>query len=172
MFIDVPSYPGYRVDTTGSVWTCWKSLCSSGRIITDEWHTIPLLLDDKGYPRVSLYNESGHKTWRVNRLILYCFTGENPPDMEAAHEDGNPINNQRLNLSWKTKKENAADKIKHGTDNRGEKHNMVKVTEEIVKEIRLKYRYGAIQRRLATFYGLSQCHVSDICTRKKWSHVQ
>ena len=66
-----------------------------------------------GYLRVSLGRASRNY---VARLVLLAFVGEPPPgDYEAAHDDGNPQNNTLTNLSWKTPKENAADKQRHGT---------------------------------------------------------
>ena len=41
------------------------------------------------------------------------------------------------------------------------------LTEEQVKEIRTRYRHG-LGRRLATEFGISQQHLSDIVTGKKW----
>jgi hypothetical protein len=66
-----------------------------------------------GYLRVTL---GDYGTFYVHRLMLLAFVGTPPPgDYEAAHEDGNNQNNVLTNLSWKTPKQNAVDKHRHGT---------------------------------------------------------
>lgn len=72
-------------------------------------------------------------------------------------------------LSWKTHKENEADKIEHGTRVTGERHGMAKLTIENVKEIRqIK---GVRQREIAKRFGISSNHVSDIRRGVLWRDV-
>lgn len=51
----------------------------------------------------------------VHRLVLEAFVGLCPVGYEAAHEDGKYHSNVLSNLKWKTKLENEADKVRHGT---------------------------------------------------------
>lgn len=54
----------------------------------------------------------------------------------------------------------------------GERHGMAILTEVQVIEIRARYATNTIsQRRLATQYGVSQSHISDIVHDKKWRHL-
>ncbi len=48
---------------------------------------------------------------------------------QAAHRCGNTLCVNPQHLRWATPKQNCADKVLHGTDNRGEKNNMSKLTE-------------------------------------------
>jgi hypothetical protein len=60
---------------------------------------------------------------RVHHLVLEAFIGPRPEGMETRHIDRNPRNNVLSNLRWGTKLENAADKHRHGTMLRGERHH-------------------------------------------------
>jgi hypothetical protein len=51
----------------------------------------------------------------VHRIVLESFVGECPPNMVCCHYDGNGANNDITNLRWGTRKENMADKKRHGT---------------------------------------------------------
>ena len=51
----------------------------------------------------------------VHQLVLEAFVGPRPARHQAAHGDGNPLNNTLANLRWATPKENEADKRLHGT---------------------------------------------------------
>lgn len=76
----------------------------------------------------------------VSRLI--CEIGNGPPptsEYQAAHSCGRGADGcvTRKHTSWKTPADNTADRITHGTANRGERHNWSKLTEAEVKAIRL-----------------------------------
>jgi hypothetical protein len=48
--------------------------------------------------------------------VALAFIGTPPsPKHEAAHADGNPLNNRPSNISWSTHAENEQDKRRHGT---------------------------------------------------------
>lgn len=49
-------------------------------------------------------------------MVCETFHGPRPPGAQAAHGDGDPSNNAADNLSWKTPKGNAADRVRHGTN--------------------------------------------------------
>jgi transposase len=61
-----------------------------------------------------------------------------------------------------------ADKIRDGTDSKGEKCNSAKLTEEQVKTIRASTK---TQRALAKEYGVSQPVITRIINRKIWTHI-
>ena len=79
------------------------------------------------------------KLYLVSRLVCVVVHGEPPtPKHEAAHLCGkghegcvNPNH-----LAWKTSAENNADKVAHGTHNRGQKHPFAKLTNAQVRHLR------------------------------------
>lgn len=110
---------------------------------------------------------------RLNRVVLTLFDRPPKPGEEGRHLDGNPRHNWISNLKWGTAKQNAADKIRHGTDNRGERHGKAKLTEKHVRILRKRYASGEIDivRRYSTRYGMSYSSVWYAVTRRSWQHV-
>jgi hypothetical protein len=136
----------------------------------------PLLAGDtdpKGYRRVSL----GGKHRRIARLVCEAFHGRCPPGHECAHLDGNKNNNSADNLSWVTRSENQRHSIAHGTHfrppaPRGEKQAHAKLTEQQVREMRVKAAAGVSRRALAREYGVSLVQTQRVVTKEDWAHVE
>lgn len=75
----------------------------------------------------------------VHRAACRAEHGPPPtPRHEAAHSCGKGHLGcvARKHLSWKTSSDNQIDKRAHGTDNRGHRHPLAKLTEEQVRQIR------------------------------------
>lgn len=164
-------YPNYRVGTDGSVWSkCVKGNNKGG---TGKWRKLRATLIKSGKLQgrfvINLYR--GRKTFLVHRLVLLAFIGPCPEGMECCHSDGNPANNRLENLRWDTRKNNQADRIKHGTDCKGKKHWNVKLTEDNVREIRSRMKKGENRYTIADSFGISEATVRDIHTRKSWTHL-
>lgn len=104
--------------------------------------------------------------------ICETFHGPRPAGMHAAHEDGNSLNDRADNLSWKTPKENAADKILHGTQQIGERNPYAKLTEEKVREFRRRHAAGEAQTDIARDFGITPVALSMVHRGLTWSHVQ
>ena len=98
---------------------------------------------------------------------MEAFVGLRPQGMECCHNDGNPQNNHLSNLRWDTSKNNHADKVKHGTTNRGEQCGTAKLTLEQVRAIRQDDR---LQRIIAAEYGVRDNTISRIKSGKRWAH--
>jgi hypothetical protein len=95
----------------------------------------------------------------VHRLVAVAFLGDPPtPAHEAAHFDGDRGNARASNLRWATKKENIADKQRHGT-------NGNKLTEADVRAIRHSCETGVA---LAAKYGVHYNSISAIRTGASW----
>lgn len=109
---------------------------------------------------------------RMNASRAMCILahGQPPkPNYDSAHSCGKGhlacVNPEHL--SWKTRKSNHADKIVHGTTNRGEKSSLSKLTREQVIEIRKSNQEP--HRELAIKFGVSKQTISDIQRRKSWN---
>lgn len=106
----------------------------------------------------------------VSRLVCEEENGPPPSDnLDAAHSCGKGHLGcvSRRHLSWKTRAENLADKIEHGTDSRGERCHFAKLTERDVLAIRAAVNHRK-QREIAQEYDIDQSTVSDIVRRKSW----
>jgi NUMOD4 motif/HNH endonuclease len=104
----IPGFEGlYDVATDGRVWSYPRATTPGG--------LIRHRLDDHGYHQVTLSKDGKHTTHRVHLLVLLAFRGPCPPGKEGAHDDGDKNNNTLPNLWYKTRGENIADQVLHGT---------------------------------------------------------
>ncbi len=123
------------------------------------------------YPTVKLSKNAKAKTIRVHRLVLEAFVGPCPDGMECRHFPNRSHDDNRLaNLSWGTKKQNAADRELQGQSQRGELGHTVKLKVSEVERIRTMCQEGKLpQRQIAAVFGICQAQVSRIFTRTRWA---
>lgn len=118
-------------------------------------------------PYLGLWKNNKQKICKPHTLVMEAFVGLRPKGMECCHNDGNPQNNHLSNLRWDTPKNNQADRVKHGTTNRGEQCGKAKLTLEQIRVIRQDNR---LQRIIAAEYGVMQNTISRIKSGKRWTH--
>lgn len=107
----------------------------------------------------------------VHRRVCEERHGPPPaPDHEAAHSCGRGDHAcvTKRHLSWKTTAQNHADKLIHGTHNRGERHGIAKITETAARQI-LALRGQGTQRAIAAQFHVSQNMVARIHSRQTWA---
>lgn len=113
---------------------------------------------------------------RVTRLVCEHIYGPPPtPKHQAAHLCGNGHEGccAPNHLAWKTCAENHADKLVHGTSNRGERHGQSKVTTPQVLEIKAMLRGGGLsQQKIADRFGVTQTLVSRISRGETWGWLE
>lgn len=114
-----------------------------------------------------LWKNNKPKNRKPHTLVMEAFVGKRPRKMECCHYDGNPQNNNLSNLRWDTCKNNHADKVRHGTTNRGERCGTAKLTQKQVEAIRIDIR---LQREIAEEYGVLQNTISRIKGGKRWAY--
>lgn len=111
----------------------------------------------------------------VHRIVCEAINGPPPTNKhQAAHSCGNGhlgcVNPHHLR--WATQKENEADRVIHGTSNRGERHGMAKLKAKDVLLIRkLAASKKVSGRQISARFGVSQATVSDIIHRRSWGHL-
>jgi hypothetical protein len=104
----IPRHPPYEA-------SCW------GRVRNGRTGRVLVPHDKDGYLRVDL----GPSKRLVHALVLEAFAGPCPPGHEARHVHDPTRDNCALwNLAWGTKKENGADRVRHGTS-RGRGPDMI-----------------------------------------------
>jgi hypothetical protein len=107
----------------------------------------------------------------VHRAVLNTFLGPQP-EMQARHLNGVKSDNRLRNLAWGTNAENQADRVIHGTSNRGHRHPLVKLTKEQVREARHSFpknsRLTGI-KCLAEKWGVSTAALREAIQGKTWA---
>lgn len=131
---------------------------------SDECLHWPFAKDTSGYGRMRM----GERLVSVHRLVCEAQHGPaSTPKHEAAHSCGNSSCCNAKHLSWKTRAENEADKVVHGTAPRGERQGSSKLAEADVREI-IALSGKLSQREIADRFSVSQGNVHLIHQRKRW----
>lgn len=121
----------------------------------------------KGYG----YLSSGGKNTYAHIAVCRAVHGPKPsPSHQVAHACGVPTCINHRHLRWDTAAGNQADKVIHGTHNRGERHNMAKLTVDHVRAIRAQPT--RLLRDLASEFKVSVALISMIRSHKNWKHVE
>lgn len=121
-----------------------------------------------GYRYVNMRVDGQQTLRRVAVLVAEAFIGPRPEGLETCHNDGVALNDRGGNLRYDTPKNNTADKIAHGTHQRGEAVSTARLTEEIVRVI----KYGrAPADVLAARYDVHPGHINNIRRGVRWAHV-
>lgn len=126
----------------------------------------PYLRNPKGYATMKVKGKSRI----VSRFLCEEIHGAPPTKKHhAAHSCGRGSNGcvTKAHVSWKTAKENEADKRLHGTIIRGERHKKSKLTEEQVLSIR-RMKENSTQRAIAAMFGVGQQTISRIHSGRAW----
>jgi len=151
----IPSHPSYSADSNGNIYG------KKGKRIK----TFP---GTGGYLRFTTFENGKWQQVSVHVMVCEAFHGRREQGMQAAHANGIKTDNRPENLSWKTSKENEADKRRHGLALLGERHHQHKLTEDQVIAIRSSDESGA---SLAHKYGVTSATISCVRLRKSWRHL-
>lgn len=161
-----PEHPLYGCDAEGGAW----SRAARGG---DNAVWLPMKLRWRsGRPYIGAHTNGKVTNLYISRLVLECFVGPRPLGMHGCHNDGDPKNNRVENLRWDTPRGNQADRIRHGTSNRGEKNGSAKLQESDVVEIRHLRSIGVKSAEVAVMFGVSRATVSFAATGRTWKHLQ
>jgi len=105
----------------------------------------------------------------IHVLVLTAFVGPRPsPRHEACHDDGDRTNAALSNLRWDTPEANHADRIRHGTDIRGERAPAAVLSSELVQWIRESPQSSL---RLAPILGVASSTIRAVRSRQNWWHL-
>lgn len=119
-----------------------------------------------GHQKVRLCVKGAIEDFLLHRLVLEAFVGPCPDGMVCCHGPSGVLDNSVGNLCWGTKSKNAGeDKLRDGTDNRGTKHAMARLTEKQVIDILAD---GRTYQKIADSYGVSKPTITAIKTGRNW----
>ncbi len=114
------------------------------------------LLNNCGYYMVDLHKNGKSEKLAIHRLMLLTFVGKCPEGHQARHLNGDKTNNSISNLAWGTVKENAEDRMQHGTH---VTHNK-KVSAQDIVDFKWLKSQGIKQYEIAAMYGIHESTAS------------
>ena len=125
--------------------------------------------DGYGYRKVMMSCKPKRESVFIHKLVMIAFSGPCPQGLEICHTDGNRTNNCLSNLRYDTRVNNQADRLLHGTSNRGSQNGKVKLNEAQVHLTR-KLKKGTTTL-IAKEWGVTRDCLYAIQKGKRWSHV-
>lgn len=117
---------------------------------------------------------AGKKTIKAHRMSWMIHNGSISDEQCVLHKCDNKLCVNPNHLFLGTAADNVLDMVNKDRHSKGINHGHAKVTEEIVREIRARYRWRDPTRNsytLAQEYGIGQYAVMCILNRKTWNHV-
>lgn len=172
VWLPVPGYEGcYEVSSLGRVKSLRRQVAHpTGGLCWRRERILKPGTCHGGYLMVSLCSKGSCIASPVAHLVATAFLGPRPQGMEVCHCNGVRTDNRVENIRYGTPAGNHADKLAHGTDNRGNKHPLAKLTEANVLEIRA-LRGVETQANIAKRFGVSGVLVSRVQRREAWKHL-
>lgn len=135
---------------------------------------------DECWPWLGSLNTCGYgnvryqgRSYIAHRLAYELATGNAPGEARVCHTCDNPPCCNPAHLFLGTQAENIADCIAKGRfrSHRGENHNLARLTETQVLEIRRLRADGWPHKAIAERFAITTNHVSMICRRRIWTHL-
>lgn len=121
---------------------------------------------------MTLCDAGEQTTAGVARLVCRAFHGPRPEGCICAHHNGNRTDDRAENLRWATVSENEADKRRHGTHIRGERHPGAKLRAVDVEAIRA---LAATERfhwtQIAALFSVSDGLIHKIVRGEAWEEI-
>lgn len=131
-----------------------------------------------GYCLTHLSKNNEVQTFVSHRLVWETLNGPVPDGLEINHLNGIRSDNRPENLEACTRSQNLLHKYRTlgyrqptGWQYKGIDHPNAMLTDDMVRDIRRRWKGGERQVDIAASIGIHQTTVSDICRRKRWAHV-
>lgn len=158
----IPGFPGYYAFADGRIWSGRKGCFLK-----------PQVSGEPIYRQVSLYTEEGaQRTRLIHRVHMSAVHGRELLKSEVVeHINHDGCDNRWENLRVTTQKENIARGHRDGRQSVGEKVGTSKLKENEVRQIRVLYKAGYSQRKLAEMFGVSKTMVAHIVHHRFWQGV-
>ena len=177
--VPVPEFAEvYQVSDLGRVRSLDRMVRHSyGNLRLQRGRLLSPVLGKAGYLQVTLRRNDGEcrigRTCHIHVLVLGAFVGPRPPGQEGRHGPGGQRDNRLVNLCYGSRIENIMDKYRDGTMQRGTQVASAKLSEEIVRECRVRYAAGdGDTASLAKEFGVSQQGMWYAVHGETWRHVK
>jgi HNH endonuclease len=152
--------------TQTASWDMLRFIANALRSNSDECCLWPHGKTGAGYGEMTLH---GHRRL-VHRFVCEVVHGSAPSQKhEVAHSCGVRACINPRHLRWDTRKGNHADKIIHGTAQRGDLNGSAKLTTAQVLQIRAQPHKSV--SGLAAEFGVDPSNIGHIRNRKSWRHL-
>lgn len=130
----------------------------------------PFKTDHRGYGRIITPRERPRRTTSVHALALTIFAGDRPIGALATH--GETCTSRACfnpnHLSWGTPTSNQVDRLRDGTHNRGERHPMVKLSQDEVYDIKFNFKDQSTVE-VGAMFNVSYQTIGDIRAERTWA---
>jgi hypothetical protein len=159
----IPGYAGYFIDATGRVLSRRRG---SEKLLK------PGLRSRPGYRYVVLWGPKGRRNESVSRLVLRTFCRPPRVGEQAAHLNGNSLDNRAKNLIWTSAKINCGHRTLHKRcPFTGVRNPRAKLTPAKVRKIRKTWSSYSSIRDVAKHYDVTDVTIYDILNRVTWKDV-
>jgi hypothetical protein len=118
-----------------------------------------------GYARASIQDKTGRHSVSMHRMIAGNIADH------IHHVNGDTLDNRRENLVAMTALKHAKHHKKTGNKGWFTRRNRAKLSDEIVIDLRTKYKRGISARELARELGMGHTPVYYAITGKTWKHL-
>jgi hypothetical protein len=167
-WLPVTGYEGlYGVSNMGRVRSFW-----AGRGTGKRGGLLKPGMGSTGHLTVALsHPDKPTRSWPVHQIVAQAFIGPCPVGQEVRHGPNGALDNRASQLCYGTRKQNSDDRLRDGTDQRGEQLTFAKLTEAIIAECKRRYGAGETQTALAAEFGVSTSVMSEAVNGKSWAHL-
>ena len=162
----------YEVSDLGQVRSLDRTIrYRDGRVRLYPGQVLKQNLHPAGYPYIGLSRDGKTTQHLVHWLVAAAFLGPRPAGLQTLHGPGGPQDNRVANLSYGTPAQNNLDRWRDGTQVEGSMCPGAKLTEDIVRECRVRYAAGEMIKSLAAEFGVNTSTMNVAIHGKTWKHV-
>ena len=176
----IPGFPRYFADTNGEIWRMknkrkykHRNGLGTGKVIGRYLKKLKPSVRVRGYLFTSFSLKHKPYPKSIHRVIASVFIPNPDNKPYVCHKNDITSDNRVENLFWGTAKENTQDCIRKERRNtrKGETHGCHKITEAMVKYIRLRFKQGSRQCEIQKELNIPKSMVHRVVLKKTWKHI-